>query len=70
MAQVTEKVNPPEIGSLHSRIEIDLTAFSTQELKNALTMLEKRPESPQIISISEFSDQNFECIKGLVEAER
>lgn len=40
------------------------------ELSTVVTELEKRPESPQIISISDLNNTQLNCIKQLVEYER
>ncbi|XKL66077.1 hypothetical protein PGB90_009497 [Kerria lacca] len=41
-----------------------------QELEHTISILEKRPENPQIISISEITNTQVECIKALVDNER
>lgn len=35
-----------------------------------VSVLEKRPENPQLINVSELTNRNFDCIKDLIETER
>ncbi|KAK7601104.1 hypothetical protein V9T40_008545 [Parthenolecanium corni] len=41
-----------------------------QELNYIVSILEKRPENPQLINVSELTNRNFDCIKDLVDTER